>query len=368
MKKKKSFIIFLMLLINSIILFAQNELEYTIIGTLPDTINNTYAYLSPLGSTETGQYPDSALILNGHFMFKGIANNKPALYQISTEYINMNGWVVVESGFINYNYQDEEPQGYIYTRGTPINDQLTDKIVISSRVLNQQMENFMKIQADTTIIDRTELNKQARLSAQDYYTNLISFLKENAKNSVGEYFFLSFSPAIKEKELNEILPNLTEEAKQKYYDKKNATIPQPVTEGRQYIPFKGKTIINEPFILSNIIHSHKLILLDFWASWCVPCLKSMPEIAEIYDNYKNEGLEIVGISLDENETLWKKAVEKNNMSWIQIISNIGENDNIAKMYGVNLIPYTLLVNSEGEIVSVNLRGKELREKIKKNLE
>jgi peroxiredoxin len=361
-------IIIIIIASHSMVLFAQSELEYTIIGTLPDSIDNSYAYLAPT-LPDSLNLKDSALIINGHFIFKGIAGDKPVLYSLTIEDVNINGQIVIEPGNITYNYPDDKLKGYACARGTPLNDQITDSLHALTLELTQKMEIFLKEMSDTTKIHQ-ELSEETRSLALRYYTNLISLMKENIENPLGERYFLSFSQIIKEKDRNEILPLLSKEAKQKYDDiTKEANSPKVVIkEGQTCINFTGKTPNNEPFILSDIITAKKLILLDFWASWCVPCMKSMPEIAKLYDDYKDKGLEIVGISLDENETFWKKAIEKNSMSWIQIISNKEKADNIAKMYGVNMIPHTFLIDSKGKIVSVNLRGQELREKIKKVLE
>jgi thiol-disulfide isomerase/thioredoxin len=362
----KNLFLYCILASNSVVLFAQNELEYTITGTLPDSIDNSYAYLTQTLS-DSLSLKDSALITDGHFMFKGIANDKPILYNLVTEDARMNGQIVIEPGTITYNYPDDKLTEFACARGTPLNDQITDSLHALSFELLQMLKN-----PDTTKIHIE--SGQTYSLAKRYYANLISLMKENIENSLGEYFFLSYSQMIKEKERNEILPLLSKEAKQKYddikqkHDEKANTRKVVIEEGQTYINFTGKTPNSEQFILSGIITAKRLILLDFWASWCAPCMKSMPEIAELYDNYKNKGLEIIGISLDVNEMFWKKAIEKNNMSWIQIISNKGNSDNIAEMYGVDKIPHTILINSEGEIIGVNLRGEKLREKIKKVLE
>jgi thiol-disulfide isomerase/thioredoxin len=168
---------------------------------------------------------------------------------------------------------------------------------------------------------------------------------------------------LQEKELNEILPDLPENVLREYNERKGIAGSPKISVGSQYIPFAGMTSDDEYFTISDIIESKQLILLDFWASWCAPCIKEIPILTQLYEDYKDKGLEIVSISLDENKTSWKKSIEKHNMSWIQIISNKGKSGNIAEMYGIYQIPRTLLINSNGEIVSGNLRGQELIEKI-----
>jgi thiol-disulfide isomerase/thioredoxin len=362
----KKIFLYSIIAFNSVVLFAQNALEYTITGTLPDNIHNSYAYLSPY-LTDGLMPKDSALISHGHFIFKGIAADKPALYNITTENASMNGWVIIEPGTIQYLYQNNKDRGYVCTRGTSLNDYLTDSVLIPAFQLDEILKEMVK----TDFANKsTELAEQTRSLSKRFYMNLMAVIKGNIENPAGESLFLMYSQAFKEKERNEILPLLSEQAKQKYDDMiTQANAPKTgIAEGQTYINFTGKTPNNGQFLLSDIISKKKLVLLDFWASWCVPCIKSMPEITALYDNYRDKGLEIVGISLDENEAFWKTSMEKNNMSWIQIISGKSPKDDIAKLYGVRAIPCTVLIDGKGTIVAVNIRGEALADKIKNTLE
>lgn len=91
-------------------------------------------------------------------------------------------------------------------------------------------------------------------------------------------------------------------------------------------------------------------------------------MADLYANYKDRGLEIVGISLEENESAWKTAIEKNNMQWIQLIIDRKNPGNAAEKHNVTVIPFTVLIDAEGNIAALNLRGKELHGKIMSLLE
>lgn len=141
-----------------------------------------------------------------------------------------------------------------------------------------------------------------------------------------------------------------------------------LSQGAPYTDFTEKSLSGELCTLSTVVPQKKLVLLDFWASWCRPCIQEMPLLSELYAQYKDKGLEIVGISLDEQEPAWKKAVETNEMSWIQLICNNKNPENVAKRYKVRSIPFTVLIDNTGTIVAINLRGEQLKEKIKKILD
>ncbi len=120
--------------------------------------------------------------------------------------------------------------------------------------------------------------------------------------------------------------------------------------------------------LSDIVKQNKLTLVDCWASWCGPCRAEMPHVVELYAKYHEKGLEIVGISFDEEEEAWKEAVKEMNMTWPQG-SELQSWDNVmTQLYNVTSIPYTILIDQNGTIVAQQLRGHELEEAVKEHLE
>jgi len=112
----------------------------------------------------------------------------------------------------------------------------------------------------------------------------------------------------------------------------------------------------------------KVVLIDFWATWCGPCVREMPEIKEVYDHYHDQGFEVVSFSLDRSKAPLEKFLEKNDYPWIQLFL---EDENgrkaMAEQYGVTGIPATFLVDQKGKIVKLNLRGRKNVEKAVKEL-
>ncbi|MDE6452318.1 MAG: TlpA family protein disulfide reductase, partial [Odoribacter sp.] len=142
-------------------------------------------------------------------------------------------------------------------------------------------------------------------------------------------------------------------------------LPEAVQVGQPFIDFTGETPDGKSISLSEIVRNNKLVMLDFWASWCAPCIQSMPGLVDIYKEYKEKGLEIIGISSDENAQRWKDAIQKHGMNWLQIRS-AGE-DRIGQDYVIKFIPYTILIGQDGKIIARCLKGDELREKIQEVL-
>lgn len=107
----------------------------------------------------------------------------------------------------------------------------------------------------------------------------------------------------------------------------------------------------------------KYTLLDFWASWCRPCRKENPMMVKLYNRYKNNGFEILGISLDQSKDQWVKAIEKDSLPWHQVSDLKGMNSIAVQLYNVQEIPHNVLLDQEGKIIEKNLTGNSLNEKL-----
>nr|BCX00074.1 MAG: hypothetical protein KatS3mg041_0120 [Bacteroidota bacterium] len=103
----------------------------------------------------------------------------------------------------------------------------------------------------------------------------------------------------------------------------------------------------------------KVVLLDFWATWCQPCIEELPNLKAVWRKYRDKGLVIIGISLDEDIEAWKRFVRREQMDWVHIGGGSGWEDPVARQYRVQAIPATFLLDREGKIIARNLRGADL---------
>jgi peroxiredoxin len=107
----------------------------------------------------------------------------------------------------------------------------------------------------------------------------------------------------------------------------------------------------------------KVVLIDFWASWCGPCRRENPNVVRAYNKYKDKGFEIYGVSLDKDGSKWKYAIQKDGITWIQVSDLKGWSNVAAKRYKVSSIPQTVLLGRDGRIIAKNLRGAALDAKL-----
>jgi peroxiredoxin len=107
----------------------------------------------------------------------------------------------------------------------------------------------------------------------------------------------------------------------------------------------------------------KVVLVDFWASWCGPCRKEMPNVVKAYAKFKSKGFEIYGVSLDQEKDRWLEAIAKDGMTWPQVSDLKQWQSEVVPLYSIQSIPYTILLDKEGKILAKNLRGEDLEKKL-----
>lgn len=134
------------------------------------------------------------------------------------------------------------------------------------------------------------------------------------------------------------------------------------------IDFEMADINGRQVSVKDEFAKHKITIVDFWASWCGPCRHEMPNLVRTYEQFKDSGLGIIGVSLDEDKEQWQNAVIDMNMSWLQLSDLQGWDNWAATSYGVRSIPFTMVVDNKGTLLDAGLRGEELTAFIKSYIE
>lgn len=118
-----------------------------------------------------------------------------------------------------------------------------------------------------------------------------------------------------------------------------------------------------PVKFSDIYSKNELTLIDFWASWCGPCRGENPNVVEVYNQYKDKGFDVLGVSLDKNKGAWVKAIEEDGLTWTQVSDLAYWQNEAAKLYVISSIPSNLLVDKNGKIIAKNKRDEELEKAV-----
>lgn len=131
--------------------------------------------------------------------------------------------------------------------------------------------------------------------------------------------------------------------------------------GQEAPNFETQTLQEKSISLSD--YKGKIILVEFWATWCGPCIGEIPHLKSTYSEYSDSDFEIIGISLDQNQEKLKNLVEEHNLQWPQIQQQKEFNSKLAELYSVIAIPRNYLIGRNGEIIAKDLRGEELKAKV-----
>lgn len=131
--------------------------------------------------------------------------------------------------------------------------------------------------------------------------------------------------------------------------------------GAPFPDFDEKDLAGQPLSIAS--RKGKVVLLDFWATWCMPCVMDMPQVIEVYQKHHAQGFEIIGISLDESRGRLESFLKEKDMTWPQYFDGLKWKNRLSTKYGVNSIPATYLLDREGKILAKDLRGEELEKAV-----
>ena len=345
---------FLFLLLTAILWSCAEPNDiYYLHGNFRNTGSNTAYIISG------GQAIDSTAMDSTHcFVFKGF-NTLPQLVYVA-DASNLRAarnvcQLVLEPGLLSI-FPRPDHEGQYDALGTESNELLTEmdkKEQELSELFNQY---------------RDDEDKQAELIDQ-----WNEYLQNGAKRHKDIMFGLvclrelsyEQDPSLTREMLDAVKPSLRKTDIWKNLDEHNVKA-LSTAPGKKYIEF-SQTDINGNVISSKDVMETpgvKYVLIDFWASWCGPCMGEVPYLKETYSKYFDKGFQILGVSLDRSRDAWLNAIKVNDMNWIHVSDVKYWQNEVAQLYGINSIPANFLVEaSTGKIIATNLRGKGLESKI-----
>ncbi len=339
--------------------------SWTIDGTTVDIPKTTTIYFNK--AVDGDLVPlDSAKAVNNKFSFTG-TTDKPEVRYLSFRIGGKTHWaeMFVEEGTIKAVMTMKGST----VRGTENNDIYQD---IKDKVndINDRQRAIVHALRDTTLtLDsikslRTEYNRLGN-SVYDVFRQA---MRQNITKPVGVMLFKQYSRKNTIEENQRLLARIPAEYQT---DETVMAIARRVkyalatANGKPFTDFTMKTPDGKEVKLSDFAGRGKYVLVDFWASWCGPCRRSMPELIEFYNKNKGKGLEIVGVSFDNNGQSWQKAINALGLPWKQMSDLKGWNCQAAQIYDIRAIPNTLLIDPKGNIVGKGMTHEAIEALLKK---
>ena len=313
---------------------------------------------------QTGIPTDTLIVKDGKFELSGETDSTYLCMVYSEKRNELNAPFFIEPG--NISIKLVETPGASRVGGTKCNEQwqeLNDSVMTIGKEINRIAEH---IYGNT--VDEMEQQKgmdQIEKLNQRFSAIVVKTTEKNIKNEFG-YFLLTYYP-------EELIDNQTrmklidklpdEKQKRPAIQKMLANLKQASesAEGMTIKDFTQPGLDGTPVSLLGEVSKSKITVIDFWASWCGPCRQEMPFMVELYGKYKDKGLNIIGISLDEDSDAWKAATQQLNIPWVQMSDLKGWENVIAKHFCVTSIPHTIVVDQQGKILKRGLRSEKLEE-------
>ncbi len=236
------------------------------------------------------------------------------------------------------------------------NDKL-DEINMQIRDLYAVMQQAF---SDNDSIKMDSLNKvgTALMEQQDNFRD--EYIKAHPESFVTHYILDGVKQDYPLDQLKDLMAGFTTESIYRDHLNDYVAKQERLEVGQPFIDFTLQTKDGEDVTLSEKIAQNKLTLVDFWASWCGPCRHENPVVKAAYEKYHELGFDVVGVSVDQDEAAWLKAVEEDELPWMQVRDS---EDKVSEDYMIYYIPSNFLFDQNGTMIAKGLRGEDLEAKL-----
>lgn len=345
------------------------QISYTINGKVTPAREGKKVYLGVISSGGVSAV-DSATVKNNVFTIKGKAEKEmPGFFCVGFKDAK-NAILYLENGSVAS--VEETNKGMKVTNGSAT-DKALEAFETAFQPVAKEQGEFMKGYRELMKNNKGELPKAQEDSVDAAWDQISKKAHDvviaqinNSLNTYAPAFMLfQYGSLLNSAEKNEILSkqgpfNNTLIAKS---IKKQLAIEAQTSEGKPFVDFTMNDVNGKAHKLSEYVGKGKYVLLDFWASWCGPCRQEMPNVKKVYEQYKDKGFDIVGISLDNSKAAWQKGIADLGITWHQLSDLKGWKNEGAAKYAVRAIPATFLVDPKGKIIAKDLRGEDLSKKL-----
>ena len=315
--------------------------KYYLSGTVSPAYNGEYAMLFTFNPFDVSDiaHVDSTIIKKGKFYFEGVpdATNVALVTVGNYPKPTLSCEVALEKGDITIQLDSA------IVKGTSLNDKY-------------------QLYRDSLNLFLNEIRNKVKGALRKYYKLRLDFITSNIHNAIGkaalyqnysfndEDFDIIYDLADDTLKNNPYLIQEKERIKNCHEEAKKRSMP----EGKDFFDCEMNDLDGNVVQLSDYVGKSKLLLIDVWASWCGPCRAEMPQLKSIYKDYKDKGLSVLGISIDESPDRWKKALEELDLPWWQTVLPKSVQASFRDNYEVKGVPRLMLIDQNGKIIMARI--------------
>ncbi|MBO9563492.1 MAG: AhpC/TSA family protein [Niastella sp.] len=366
------------LLLTIITLVTNAQEGFRLTGIAPDSLEGSMIYIGTTDYADSKyEWRDSTRITQGRFIFTGrlpqtamltslvIKKPKFGMYQFLLE--NRDISITIYSSarntidsctFTNAPVQEQYMQ--LKKKQKPAND-----------LIIRQYKKMDTAMAKADEAGKQKMNDELITLFWKEKQVTVQYIKENPDNYLSLYqlsYFIAGGAMKYPDSLNNLLKGLSKNLQQQpeaLILQKRIQQAKAVAVGQPAQWTTLPTDQNKPLALAD--YKGKYVLLDFWASWCIPCIQNLPDVKELYSEYQKENFDIIGVSLDDNKTKWIEAIKKHNLPWTQASDLKGWKNAVALLYDIRSIPQYILVGPDAKIIASSDDIGQIKQQLEKTL-
>lgn len=360
---------------------------YVLKGHIEGLPDGTHVQLVPVSHDSELPFADTTVV-NGRFVFTGKMEEPRAFHllvkdaygsrnlMLENTQMEVTGKLVAKKevdGGVSYNLSS------LSVKGSPLSARYDS--LLSARMYMDSLyalnarkfaafDSLMQVayqakdQAKIQALRQSEDGKARAAADKVFFGTVDSLYRQvvmtNKDSFWGPLMMISFTSYLSE-DMKPWYEALSPAAQQSYYGQKVKEELYPAGKEGTVVPdFKVKDRTGKEVSLSELRQGKKYVLIDFWASWCNPCRKEIPNLKKLYAQYSGKGFEIVSISIDQKKADWEKALKEEGLTWPNFLDETG----VAALYKVKFVPTMYLITADGVMVGENLRGEALTTKLK----
>ena len=341
-------------------LTACQSTTYQVQGTIEGAADGDTLFLT--SDLQSGIPSDTIFVEDGKFHISGEADSVRLCMIYSAKRNELNAPFFIEPGIISI--QIKETPGASRVGGTKCNDEwqvLNDSVMSIGKEINQIAEH---IYGNTVTPEEQQKGMEQIDRLNQRFSNIvIKTCEKNIRNEFG-YFLLTYYPdelidIQSRSRLIKLLPEDMRKREQIRVMEQSLEASAKTAEGATIPDFSRPAPDGTLLSIMSEVSQHRITIIDFWASWCGPCRQEIPSVIELYKKYKDKGLGIVGVSLDNDKDEWLTAIKQLNMAWPQMSDQNDWGNSVAKLFNITSIPHTIVVDQQGKILRHGLRGEAL---------